>query len=275
MPAPLGYDWWWDASWNPVGGCSYVSPGCKNCFVPSWLASHTHTHREDIHRDVITRANGRAIFNSKLTALPDGHPLWTWPLTWLGAERPKLGPGKPSLIFVADMSDLFHEQRPDEIIDRVCATIALSDHIGLLITKRTRRMAEYFAAQKPHTVLWLGFSTERQQEFDERWPDMCALAGVGWKVFVSIAPMLGPVTLPADFLALGRRTWCIASGEQRIPHTCTRDMDPNWARGVRDQCAPAGHSLFHETNGERRTDPARFTNTTVSIGVIGATVMLT
>ena len=93
-------------------------------------------------------------------------------------------------------------------------------------------MAEYFAKQSPRTVhrwlpkMWLGFSAERQKEFDERWADTRALADTGWMVFVSIAPMLGPVKLPADFLALGPRAWVIVAGEQGRHADC-RDMDPN------------------------------------------------
>ena len=243
-----GNDWWWDIGWNPFRGCAYVSVGCRNCFVPSWLASHTH--REDMHRGVITRVNGRAVFNGKLTALPDGHKLWTWPLHWRGAEHPKLGPGKPSLIWIGDMSDVFSEDRPKEIIGRALATVVISEHIGLVLTKRTQPMAEYFASQKPRTVrlwqpkLWPGFSAENQECFDRRSTDVRALAHEGWFVFVSIAPMLAPVRLPPDFLALGKRTWVIVSGEQKIPRTRCRDMDPDWARAVRDQCKEAGIPFF-------------------------------
>ena len=136
-----------------------------------------------------------------------------------------------------------------KIIGRVCSTIALSDHIGLLLTKRTARMARYFAAQSPRTVdrwqskLWLGFSAERQGEFDARWQDMRPLADAGWFVFVSIAPMLGPVMLPPDFLALGSRTWVIVAGEQG-PHARCRDMEPDWARAIRDQCAASSIPFF-------------------------------
>jgi protein gp37 len=61
--------------------------------------------------------------------------------------------------------------------------------------------------------------------------------------FVSLAPMLGPVTLPDDFLALGQRTWVIVAGEQG-KHAHCRDMDPNWARNVRDQCKEASIPFF-------------------------------
>jgi protein gp37 len=191
----------------------------------------------------------RRIFNGKLTAAPPTHRLWAWPLRWRGAQYPKLGPGAPSLIFVGDMADLFHEARPDEIIDRVCATIALSAHTGQLLTKRTARMAEYFVALDLRTVkrwqpkLWLGFSAERQREFDQRLPDMLRLGSAGWFTFVSIAPMIGPVTLPQDFLKLGCRTWVIVAGEQG-PHARCRHLDPMWARAVRDQCATSGVALF-------------------------------
>src|SRR5262249_58310217 len=124
------------------------------------------------------------------------HRSWTWPITLPGGKHPKLGPGAPSLIFVGDMADLFYK-RPDKIISRVCATLSLSAHIGLLLTKRTRRMAEYFAALDPRTVvrwqpkLWPGFSAENQEWFDRRWADMRTLAEARWFCFVSIPPMLG------------------------------------------------------------------------------------
>ena len=153
MPAS-GDDWWWDHTWNPFGGCSHVSPGCTNCYAQQIAGTRTwpFAASASVHQGVTIAKGRRRIFNRKLTVAPEGHHLWTWPLRWPGARHPKLGRGAPSLIFVGDMSDLFHEDRPNEIIDRVCATIAVSDHIGLLLTKRTPRMADYFRAQKPRTV---------------------------------------------------------------------------------------------------------------------------
>jgi protein gp37 len=142
-----GDDWWWDWAANPVAGCEPLSPGCRHCFAPPWAASHTH--REGMHRAVIRRVNRRWVFNGEATVLPERHHLWRWLRNWPGAEHPKLGPGKPSLIFVGGMADLFYERQPDEVISRVCATIAMSNHIGLLCTKRTARMGEYFAALNP------------------------------------------------------------------------------------------------------------------------------
>ena len=245
-----GADWWWDATWNPVGGCLAVSPGCTNCYAAQVAGTKTwpYARSAGVHNGVTVVKGKRRIFNGKVTAAPEFHKSWAWPLTWSGARHPKLGPGAPSLIFVGDMADLFYK-RPTEIIDRVCATIAASEHIGLLCTKRTPRMAEYFSSQSPLTIqrwqrnIWLGFSAENQECFDQRWADVRPLAEAGWFVFVSIAPMLEPVRLPDDFLALGSRTWLIVAGEQG-KHADCRDMDPNWARVVRDQCKEASIPFF-------------------------------
>src|SRR5262245_373868 len=118
--------WWWDWSWNPVGGCKPISPGCRDCLVLPWLNSTTW-ETETVHTGVIEMRRGRPVWTGKLTASPDGDFQWTWPLTWPGVENPALGPGKPSLIFVVVTGDLFVEGRPTEDIDRVCRTIALSD----------------------------------------------------------------------------------------------------------------------------------------------------
>jgi protein gp37 len=232
------------------GGCRAISPGCTLCYAAQCAGTYTWpTGEKALHHGLTVRRGTRRIFNGKLSVAPPGAPVWTEPLSLPRAPNPKLGPGQPSLIFVVDMGDLFHEDRPTQIIKRVCATIALSEHIGLLVTKRTRRAAEYFTALDAWTVhrwqpqLWLGFSAERQREFDERWQDMGVLADAGWRVFVSIAPMIGPVNLPPDFLALKNRSWVIVAGEQG-PHRLCRDMHPNWARAIRDQCAASSIPFF-------------------------------
>jgi len=238
---------WSDATWNPIGGCSAVSAGCRYCYAARLAATQQTARLVPIHLGTTDWIRGKPVFNSKLTALALGHETWIWPIIWPGARHPLLGKGKPSLIFVGDMTDLFHERRPTEIIDRVIDTIALSPHIGQLLTKRIDVMARYFAVRSAGTLrswqarLWLGFSAERQMEFDQRWADMRGLAEAGWTIFVSVAPMLGPVTLPGDFRALGNRGWVICSGEQG---TGARYMDPAWARALRDQCVKSGVPFF-------------------------------
>jgi protein gp37 len=262
MSKPQGTDAWWDYTWNPVGGCSPLSPGCTLCYAAQDAGTKTwpFVNSARVHDGVTYVKDKRRIFNNKLTAAPAGHPTWSWPLAWPGGQHPVLGHGKPSLIFIGDMSDLFHEDRPSEIIGRVCATIALTDHIGLLLTKRTARMAEYFAMRHPSTLrhwkpkLWLGFSAERQREFDTRWTNMRPLADAGWLVFVSIAPMIGPVKLPPDFLALRDRGWVIVAGEQG-PHRHCRDMRTDWALVIRDQCVASNIAFFMKQMARKEPIP--------------------
>ena len=142
-----------------------------------------------------------------------------------------------------------HVERPKEDIDQVCAIIAASRHIGILRTKYTRQMATYFAALDPRTVkrwhskFWLCFSAENQEYFDERWADLRPFAEAGWFVFTSLSPLLDLVTLPPDFLALGK--WVIVNGEceQIKPEEC-RPMEADWARAIRDQCRAARIPFF-------------------------------
>jgi protein gp37 len=249
---------WWDRSWNPVGGCLAVSTGCRRCYAAR-LAG-TQQSNVPLYAGTTEWVRGRPVFNGKVTVLPPDHSGWGWPLRWPGAKEPKLGAGLPSLIFVADTSDLFFEKRPLAHINRVISSIAWSkhNHIGQLLTKRPHVMADYFMAPRTNALLswrqrfWLGFSAERQKEFDERWPYMWQLAERGWIVFVSIGPMLGPVKLPADFLAYGQRVWVIVSGEEDKD---ARPMDPDWARAVRDQCANNNVPFFLLQMGGREEVP--------------------
>lgn len=133
---------WTDASWNPIGGCSIRSPGCNPCYAQKLAGTRLRHH--PLYAGTTTVVKGKPVFNGRLTAAPDDHPVWTWPLRWRGAKNPKLGPGKPSLIFVGDMSDLFHEDRPEAQIDRAVGAIVYSRHIGQLLTKRPERMLAYF-----------------------------------------------------------------------------------------------------------------------------------
>jgi protein gp37 len=259
-----GADAWWDKTWNPAGGCEPVSPGCKNCYAPKQAGTlHQQAGAKQrvipLYDGVTDLVNSKHVFNGKLTVAPPGHDTWSWPLDWPGAPLPKLGPGMPSLIFVVSMADLFHERRPTTIIDEVVGTITASNHIGQLLTRRADVMAAYFRAEQSLSTLrrrqkklWLGFSAERQQEFDLRWKHIAPLASAGWTVFVSIAPMLESVTLPDDFLAYGDRVWVIVSGEQGRGW---RKMAPAWARAVKNQCAEAGVRFFMKQMAGKKLIP--------------------
>jgi protein gp37 len=268
-PTPIE---WTDATWNPIGGCSIKSPGCSPCYAQklagTWLKNHP------LYGGTTNTVKGKPVFNSHLTIAADGHQTWKWPIGWRGAKEPKLGPGMPSLIFVGDMSDLFHEDRPRFDQDKTLASIIYSRHIGQLLTKRPDVMCEYFLDLHnsgrwftfPHPLfgkpnfapeatsrnvliqrLWLGMSAERQREFDERWLYLRTLARSGYTIFISYEPAIGPLVLPDDLLELGSRVQVIAggmSGDEATP------AHPDWFRAVRDQCQAAGVAFLFKQWGE-------------------------
>ena len=184
---------WTDASWNPVTGCSRVSPGCKNCYAESLSRRWKWTTRPWTHRN--------AAENVQL------HPeRLENPLHWK----------RPRRIFVNSMSDLFHSRVPDDFIAKVFRTMHLaSQHQFQILTKRPARMRNWFEQAKGPTYLnlllldegseyaprvlpnvWLGTSVEDQRRADERIP---ALMGCPAAVrFLSCEPLLGPIDLGLD-----------------------------------------------------------------------------
>ena len=199
---------WTDATYNPIGGCSIASPGCTNCYAQSLAGTRLAEH--PLYKGTTSPSKAGPVFNGHLTVAPDDHPVWTWPMKWKGAKHPRRGPDARSLIFVGDMSDLFHEDRPDEVIDRVFAVMALCpQHDFQVLTKRAERMRAYIADPAtrvriakaldlvlapdwPLPSVWLGVSAERQEEADQRIPHLLATPAA--VRFVSAEPLLGPVT---------------------------------------------------------------------------------
>jgi protein gp37 len=244
-------DQWWDRTWTPVSGCRKVSPGCAQCWTLPWLQSHTWTVPTVYTGAIEQAADGSVRWTGDATALRPGDPVWNFPLTFPGVENPALGPGKPNLIFAVVDGDLFLEGRPTEDINRVCRTLVASKHLGLLCSKYTRQMVDYFALLDPRSVqrwqqkLLLGFSAEDQEYFNQRWADLRALAEAGWFVYVALSPLLGAVTLPPDFLALGSRTWVVVYGEcNRWEPERANPMEADWARAIHGQCKAGGIPFF-------------------------------
>jgi protein gp37 len=169
----------------------------------------------------------------------------------------------PSLMTINLMGDTFLEKHSDATIDRGLSTMAASAHIGLQSTRRTQRMAEYFLAleaelspealRRWQSHLWLGFSAGDQDEFKELSPPVLELAQHGWTTFVSFAPLIGKIVVPAPFLDLIK--WGIVSGECDTAHDRCRDMATAWARSLLDQFREARIAFFMKRMSHHRHIP--------------------
>lgn len=287
---------WTDDTWNPITGCSVVSPGCTNCYAMKLAGTRLRDHPSRAGLTVPAKAgpvwNGQIRFNEQ----------------WLDQPMRRK---RPRMIFVCAHGDLFHENVPDEWIDRVFAVMALSpQHTFQVLTKRSARMREYLSApgmpqrvyelacdrvveeqlpvvllapdvadpglrpdwprimldQWPLQNVWLGVSAEDQVRADQRIPDLLATPAA--VRFISAEPLVGPVDLrhiePNDdgyinslSSSIGPNVdWIIVGGESGHG---ARPMHPDWARELRDQCADAGVSFFFKQWGNFRplTDAER------------------
>ncbi|HQS14963.1 phage Gp37/Gp68 family protein [Reyranella sp.] len=280
---------WTDKVWNPVAGCSIVSPGCTNCYAMKMahrIEGMNGTAGHAPHYAGLTmKTKAGAVWTGKVATAPDS--ILMAPLRWR----------KPARVFVNSMSDLFHEGVADETIDRILAVMALCpQHTFQVLTKRAKRMREYFAhplrlatingatwsllgtplgskiehggnwqTKLPLPNVWLGVSTEDQARADERIPHLLATPAA--KRFISAEPLLGAIDLTAiprtrseGFMRpldgrFNRLDWVIAGGESG-PRA--RPMHPDWARDLRDQCAAAGIAYFFKQWGEwGPVDPTR------------------
>jgi protein gp37 len=206
---------WTEATWNPVTGCTQISPGCANCYAKT--------------------------FAERFRGVP-GHPYEMGFDLALRPERLEqpLQWKKPKLIFVNSMSDLFHEDVPEEFIHEVFATMQAAHwHTFQLLTKRPERLAQ-MAPELPFPEnLWVGVSVENQ-----RWTSRIdELRKVPAAVrFLSCEPLLGPLRN----LDLRDIHWVIVGGESGH---AARPMRAEWARGIREQCHASAVPFFFKQWG--------------------------
>ena len=274
---------WTDATWNPVTGCTRVSPGCVNCYIdwaPPFRVEGRHfTDRDGNRSHAIGATTGVRLHPDRLD----------WPLrkrSWRGKR-----------VFVCSLADLFHDDVPDEYIARVFAVMALTPEVTYqVLTKRPARMrallsspdfhwrvwpwkwavtyggivnmAACEAVRRPCRLgerhmtplpnVWLGVTVEDQERADLRIPILLDTpAAVRW---LSCEPLLGPVNLGR---AVGTYyggdpredesgiDWVVAGGESGPG---ARPMHPDWARSLRDQCRDAGVPFLFKQWGDLVTE---------------------
>jgi protein gp37 len=208
---------WTEATWNPVTGCTKVSPGCAHCyaetFAERWRGVPGHPYEQ-------------------------GFDLRLWPHR---LEQP-LKWKRPRVIFVNSMSDVFHPEIPFEFVEQIFAVMAeASHHTFQILTKRHERLAEVARELPWPSNVWMGVSIE-----NKRW--VCRadyLRQVPAAVrFISGEPLLGRL----ERLNLTGIDWLIAGGESG--HRA-RPVDPEWLRELRDLCTEEGVSFFFKQWGGR------------------------
>ena len=207
---------WTEQTWNPVTGCTKVSPGCKHCYA---------------------EVMARRLKAMNAAGYEDGFALRLMPER---LEQP-LRRRKPTVYFVNSMSDLFHEGVPDEYIDRVMEVITKTpQHTYQILTKRAERIRDYFSSRPVPTNVWLGVSVEDRKYGLPRIPYLRSVAA---KVRVlSVEPLLEDL---GEF-DLSGIDWVIVGGESGYK---ARPMKMEWVRNVQAECDAAQVPFFFKQWG--------------------------
>lgn len=206
---------WTDEVWNPVTGCSKISPGCANCYALE-----------------MTKRFPKAFpYGFEVTQYYD---RLNKPLSWKKGKK----------VFVNSMSDLFHEEVETEFIFKVFNTIRRTpQHTYQILTKRPERMAKL--SESPDLIwypnIWAGVSVETQKyksriDFLRQIPATVR--------FLSCEPLLSDLQLKAE--DLDGIHWVIVGGESGAKH---RPIDPDWVRCIRDVCLEVGTPFFFKQWG--------------------------
>ncbi len=253
---------WTDATFNPVWGCTEVSPGCDNCYART--LAHRYKH------DVWGLGNQRRLF---------GNAHWDEPRKW--NERAKRI-GKRLKVFCASMADWLDKDWPESVRERLILLIEDTPNLDwLLLTKRIGNVKKMVPArwlEEWPANAWLGISVVNQEEADRDIPKLLAVPA---RVrFLSCEPLLGPLDLeflhsnprqPGDLMnaltgargqdgctyyktePVQKLDWVIVGGESGPG---ARPMHPAWARSLRDQCKAHGVAFFMKQMTKKAPIPA-------------------
>lgn len=249
-------------TWNPIVGCSKVSPGCDNCYAEKQAFIRAFNPNTPQYKNVVVK-----------------HPLDPRYRKWNGTTQcVESALNKPStwksprMIFVCSMGDIFHESVNPGAFQMVLDQISKNrQHIFILLTKRPENVMPLmkrvgWGLPFPPNV-WLGVTAENQEQANKRIPILLSIPAA--KHFVSIEPMLGPVELGVihhadahiDALhgqyntypdgqwiekSINKLDWVICGGESGAK---ARPMHPDWVRSVRDQCESASMPFFFKQWG--------------------------
>ena len=202
---------WTGKTWNPIVGCSNESPGCVNCYAKriAWRLAHNDNPKIGSVYKGLTQRNGSINWTGEVRFLPQ---RLEEPFSWRN----------PTLVFADSMSDMFHDKVRFDWLDQIMAVMALTPHTYQVPTKRPQNMLRYFQDREtaerirfvirnqflnghedallwsknttlPLPNLWLGVSTENQEQADKRIPSLLETPAA--VRFLSCEPLLGPIDL--------------------------------------------------------------------------------
>ena len=226
---------WTEATWNPVAGCTILSPGCTNCYAMR-LAARLAVMGQEKYVGTTRKSGGRAKWNGVVKTDP---PSLDIPRRWK----------KGRLIFVNSMSDLFHEGVPLSFIKAVFELMAdTPQHTYQVLTKRAERLEELSKKLPWANNVWMGVSVE-SADYTYRIDHLRRTKAR--TRFLSLEPLLGPL----DELDLRGIHWAIASGESGPG---ARPMPKDWVRSIRDQCTSADVPFhFKQWGGKNKKKTGR------------------
>jgi protein gp37 len=217
---------WTDATWNPVAGCSVISPGCTNCYAMR-MAARLDAMGASKYRSLTRKSGSRRVWTGAVF------------LDWSSLQAP-FAWSKPRMVFVNSMSDLFHEEVPVGFIEAVWDVMRRAPrHTFQILTKRTERMAEITASLPLLSNVWLGTSVENAEYLERLESLRRTRAAIR---FVSFEPLIGSVH-NADLKDI---QWAIVGGESG-PHA--RPMKIEWVHEIRDACRRADAAFFFKQWG--------------------------
>jgi protein gp37 len=219
---------WTDATWNPISGCTMISPGCTNCYAMR-MAARLQAMEHPSYEGTTRKSGGRPVWTGKLHLNEQALAI---PLRWR----------KPRKIFVNSMSDLFQDGVPITFVQRVWDTMEEAHwHTYQILTKRPDNLlAVMDALSRPVlTNVWLGTSVE-SAKYKGR---IAQLRRVPAQVrFVSFEPLIGPV----GGINLTGVHWAIVGGESGPK---ARPMIANWVEEIRKQCKDSNAKFFFKQWG--------------------------
>jgi protein gp37 len=206
---------WTEATWNPVTGCTKISPGCAHCYA------------ERMARRLKAMGQANYINGFQVTVHP--HAL-DMPLNWR----------MPQTVFVNSMSDLFHDDVPVEFIKNVFEVMKRANwHRFQVLTKRSKRLADLAHVLEWPENVWIGVTVE-SAAYTHRIDHLRTIPAA--IRFLSLEPLIGPLSA----LDLRGIHWVIAGGESGPG---ARPMAPEWVRDIRDQCNRADVPFFFKQWG--------------------------